>query len=321
MTVMEPSTSSRHAFVSWLIWTAGFVSFPIAGVAAGLIAGRVDDPVAALVAGLVTGAVIGVGQWLVSRGRLRPVRWILATVVGMGLGLLLGASVVGFGTSLADLVVMGALTGLLLGVAQTLALPAATRYRWVWAAAVPLLWALGWTVTTLVGVAVEEQFSVFGAAGAVTFSALSGRAAECAAAGSRLQRDGRRRPGRRQNEGQRMTSTPRHVIFGTGAIGLATLDALLRRGETVRMVNRSGSARVPEAVEVVGGDAADPQFTIDVTRGARVVYQTLNPPYERWVEEFPALQAGVPRRCRSPRTPGWSAWRTSTCTGVRRAGH
>jgi nucleoside-diphosphate-sugar epimerase len=90
-----------------------------------------------------------------------------------------------------------------------------------------------------------------------------------------------------------MTSTPRHVIFGTGAIGLATLDALLRRGETVRMVNRSGSAPVPEAVEVVGGDAADPQFTIEVARDARVVYQTLNPPYERWVEEFPALQAGV----------------------------
>jgi hypothetical protein len=38
----------------------------------------------------------------------------------------------------------------------------------------PPLWALGWTVTTLVGVAVDEQFSVFGAAGAVTFSALSG---------------------------------------------------------------------------------------------------------------------------------------------------
>jgi len=37
-----------------------------------------------------------------------------------------------------------------------------------------LLWALGWTVTTLVGVAVEDQFSVFGAAGAFTFSALSG---------------------------------------------------------------------------------------------------------------------------------------------------
>jgi nucleoside-diphosphate-sugar epimerase len=90
-----------------------------------------------------------------------------------------------------------------------------------------------------------------------------------------------------------MTSQALHVIFGAGAIGLATLDALLRRGETVRMVSRSGSARVPENVEVVAGNAADPQFTIDVTRGARVVYQTLNPPYTRWVEEFPALQAGV----------------------------
>ena len=88
-------------------------------------------------------------------------------------------------------------------------------------------------------------------------------------------------------------SAPRHVVFGTGAIGLATLEALLRRGEGVRMVNRSGSARVPDGIEVVGGDAADPDFTVDVTRGARVVYQTLNPPYARWTEEFPDLQAGV----------------------------
>ena len=90
-----------------------------------------------------------------------------------------------------------------------------------------------------------------------------------------------------------MNSPARHVIFGTGAVGLATLDALLRRGETVRMVNRSGSAPVPDRIEVIGGDAADPRFTIDVTRGAQVVYQALNPPYSRWLEQFPALQAGV----------------------------
>jgi nucleoside-diphosphate-sugar epimerase len=90
-----------------------------------------------------------------------------------------------------------------------------------------------------------------------------------------------------------MSSTPVHVIFGTGAAGLATLDALLRRGERVRMVNRSGQARVPAGVEVVAGDARDPRFTTGVTRGARVVYQTLNAPYHRWAAEFPALQAGV----------------------------
>ena len=71
---------------SWLWWTAGFLAFPIAGVAGRLVAGRVDDPTAALLAGLVTGAVVGAGQWLASRGRLRPLPWIGATTVGMGAG-------------------------------------------------------------------------------------------------------------------------------------------------------------------------------------------------------------------------------------------
>ena len=56
-----------------------------------------------------------------------------------------------------------------------------------------------------------------------------------------------------------MTTTPRHVIFGTGAIGLALLDALRRRGETARLINRSGSARVPDDVEVLAGDGAADQ--------------------------------------------------------------
>lgn len=89
------------------------------------------------------------------------------------------------------------------------------------------------------------------------------------------------------------TPAPRHVVFGTGAIGLATLDALRARGEHVRMVNRSGSAAVPADVEVVGGNAGDPAFTTAVTEGAQVVYQTLNPPYHLWDQQFPALQAGV----------------------------
>jgi hypothetical protein len=159
---------------TWLIWTAGFLAFPLAGLAGTGVVGRVDTPVAALLGGAVTGLVVGAGQTLVSSRRLDARWWIPATAIGMGLGLLLGAWTVDYRTSLVDLVLMGALTGLVLGVAQAIALPRRTRTRWVWAAAMPMLWALGWAATTLGGIAVEEQFTIFGAYGAVTFSALSG---------------------------------------------------------------------------------------------------------------------------------------------------
>jgi hypothetical protein len=172
---MTDTRAPRPEFLrTWLIWTAGFVAFPIAGLAGTAVAGRVDSPLAALSGGAVAGLVLGIGQTLASRGRLDIRRWVPATAVGMGFGLLLGAVTVGYETSLASLALMGALTGVVLGLAQTLALPTATRRRWAWAAAVPALWALGWTATTLGGISVDEQFTVFGAYGAVTFSALSG---------------------------------------------------------------------------------------------------------------------------------------------------
>jgi hypothetical protein len=158
----------------WLIWTAGFVAFPIAGLAGTAVAGRVDSPLAALTGGLAAGAVVGAGQALCSSRRLDPLRWIVVSAIGMGLGLLLGATAVGYGTSLRDLAVMGFLTGLALGVAQALALPATTRRRIAWAVAIPPLWALGWTATTVGGIDVDQQFTIFGAYGAITFSALSG---------------------------------------------------------------------------------------------------------------------------------------------------
>lgn len=159
---------------TWLIWTAGFIAFPLAGLAGTGVAGRVDSPLAAVVGGAVAGLVLGVGQTLASRGRLDIRRWAPATAIGMGLGLLLGAVTVSYRTSLGALALMGALTGVVLGVAQALALPGRTRRRWAWAVAVPALWALGWTTTTLGGIAVDEQFTIFGAYGAITFSAMSG---------------------------------------------------------------------------------------------------------------------------------------------------
>ena len=172
---MNTSRTTQPTFTrTWLLWTAGFLAFPIAGVAGTVAVGRVDDAISALIGGAVAGLVLGGGQALVSRRRLDPRRWIPATGVGMGLGLLLGSWVVAYGTSLADLATMGALTGLVLGPAQAVVLPPQAASRWLWAAAMPALWALGWVVTTLGQIHVEEQFTIFGAYGALTFSALSG---------------------------------------------------------------------------------------------------------------------------------------------------
>ena len=67
---MTTSPSPGPPFVrTWLIWTAGFLAFPIAGLAGSGVAGRVDSPVAALVGGAVAGLGIGLGQTLASRGR------------------------------------------------------------------------------------------------------------------------------------------------------------------------------------------------------------------------------------------------------------
>jgi hypothetical protein len=165
----------RFNVKSWLLWTIAFVSFPIAGIAAQAAVGRINDAVAALAGGLIAGAVIGTGQWLAARRLLGdPLAWIAATAAAMGVGLLAGAWVVGYGTSIGELALMGAITGLPVGAAQAFLLRDRVARSWAWAAAMPLLWALGWTVTTAAGIGVDRQYAVFGAFGAITFMALSG---------------------------------------------------------------------------------------------------------------------------------------------------
>src|SRR5206468_9283728 len=46
-------------------------------------------------------------------------------------------------------------------------------------------------------------------------------------------------------------------------------------------------------IRSVTGDITDPAFAASATHGARVIYQALNPPYHRWAQEFPGLQAAA----------------------------
>jgi nucleoside-diphosphate-sugar epimerase len=86
----------------------------------------------------------------------------------------------------------------------------------------------------------------------------------------------------------------KHVVLGTGAIGRAVMEELLKRGESVRMVNRSGKMdEVPAGVEVIASDLYDPANVQEVTRGAKVVYQAAQPNYNQWPEKFPMLQKSI----------------------------
>jgi nucleoside-diphosphate-sugar epimerase len=86
-----------------------------------------------------------------------------------------------------------------------------------------------------------------------------------------------------------------HVIFGTGPVGIWTARALRGMGVEVRAVNRTGRrpGLMPEGVEIVAADASDVRQAIAAARGASVVYQALNPAYDRWLELFPPLQRGA----------------------------
>ena len=170
--IQTPRTTPIRA---WLLWTTSFLALPVGGFAGTIISGRVDNPLSAITGGAIAGLIIGAGQVVASSRRLKLQTWIPATTFGMSAGLALGAAAVGYGTAFPDFVLMGILNGLILGLAQALALPPSLgRRRWIWAAAMPALWALGWAVTTLAKIPVDQQFIVFGASGAVIVTAIAG---------------------------------------------------------------------------------------------------------------------------------------------------
>ena len=156
-------------------WMVSFLGFPLGGLAAILVVGAVDNLTAALIGGLITGTILGAAQsWAMGRSGPPALPWIAATGVGFMAGFGVGSSVVDYHTSLAALTVQGAISGLAVGLTQALVLR--HRLGWlvlVWPAALPVVWALGWVVTTSIGIAVDQQFIVFGSSGALVVTALT----------------------------------------------------------------------------------------------------------------------------------------------------
>ena len=172
----SPETRARRLFPGWR-WVVVAVAFPIAGYVGWGLGGRVDTVDASLVGGALTGAGIGAVQWWAADGAFgRPGAWVAASAVGFAAGLAVGAALVGYDTDLGSLALMGVVTGAALGAAQGLVLARDGRRGLAvpWGLAMPVLFGLGWCASTVIGVDVDDQFTVFGAAGSTLFMLLSG---------------------------------------------------------------------------------------------------------------------------------------------------
>jgi hypothetical protein len=158
----------------WLWPVAILVGFPVGGYIADVVVDGVDSVGAALAAGLIAGAIIGAAEWFASR-RWVSWLWIPATCVGMAVGLAAGAALAGYGTDRGDVVLIGAVTGVGVGVLQALVLARhSIPGAFWWAVANSPAWALGWLVTSyVITTNVEEQFPNFGASGALVFGLLT----------------------------------------------------------------------------------------------------------------------------------------------------
>jgi nucleoside-diphosphate-sugar epimerase len=85
-----------------------------------------------------------------------------------------------------------------------------------------------------------------------------------------------------------------HVVLGaTGGAGGALVSELAGGGHRVRAVSRTPTADLPEGVEPLAADAADPAQARTACAGATVVYHCVQPPYQRWVAEFPPLTQSI----------------------------
>jgi hypothetical protein len=171
----RPHLSRLDAVRTAARWMATFAGFPLGGFAALLIVGPVNGPAPALLGGLITGALLGAVQvWGLLGSPPPAARWLAATAIVLAVGLGIGAAAVGYRTDLASLLVQGAVCGITVGAAQGLVLRNRLgRLAFAWPPALSVIWAVGWAVTTEIGVQVDEQFTVFGSAGALVVAALT----------------------------------------------------------------------------------------------------------------------------------------------------
>ena len=88
-------------------------------------------------------------------------------------------------------------------------------------------------------------------------------------------------------------TTSRHLVLGAGSVGTAVAELLAADGSEVVVLTRSGAGPDRPGVERVRGDAGDAAAVTAAARGAAVIYNCVNPPYDKWAERWPPIASAV----------------------------
>jgi hypothetical protein len=153
-------------------WLAVFLAYPIAGFLGRLLANPADGFIFAFIAAAVAGAILGLAQWLALGRHVSSLRWVGATAVGLGVSFVV-AQALG-ATSSAAAPVIGAVTGLGVGLAQSFVRSERMPSAAAWIPTMGIAWAIAWVVTTSIGVQAEAGWPVVGVSGALVAQALTG---------------------------------------------------------------------------------------------------------------------------------------------------
>jgi hypothetical protein len=163
---------SQVLTLDYLKWLAVFLAYPIAGLLGRLIANPADGLPFAFITAAVAGAILGFAQWIALGRHESAAYWVAATAVGLGVSFVivqaLGA------TSSAAAPVIGAMTGVGVGIAQSLVRSDRMPSAAVWIVTMGVAWCIAWVVTTSIGVQAEAGWPVVGVSGALVAQALTG---------------------------------------------------------------------------------------------------------------------------------------------------
>jgi nucleoside-diphosphate-sugar epimerase len=85
----------------------------------------------------------------------------------------------------------------------------------------------------------------------------------------------------------------KHVVVGAGQVGSHVARLLADRGHEVVMVSRSGASSHLPGIGHVAADASDAAALMEITAGADVIYNCVNPQYHRWLSDWPPIASAL----------------------------